>query len=467
METILLDLRYCFRMLRKRPGFTIIAVITLALGIGASTAIFSVVNVVVLNPFPYRNPSQLSLVRQRLPKLGVTDGLRSSGPEFVDLAQSGIFEGVAAWEGVSRNLTGGEEPERIAASKVSTEFSSMLGVEPVLGRVISPEEQGPGGDRVLVIGHALWQRRFGGDLEVVGQTVFLDDEPYTIIGVMPPRFRFDGAEAWFPCLFDFGQSPRSARTFAVLTRLKPGISTAQTEAELEVLARQHEQAYGAGTPEYEGRGLYLQSIAEFYFRTVRTALFILLGAVALVLLISCANVANLLLARSMSRSREIAIRAAMGASRLRIVRQLLTESMVLGVLGGASGLLLAAWGTDGLVALIPPGTLPPGLEVRIDSRVLLFALAISLLTALIFGSGPAFQIARSHVQESLKSGGERATAGRGQRRAQRLLVIAEVSLALIVLVMAGLMVQSFANLMNVDPGLRTERLLTMRINDCH
>jgi predicted permease len=464
MGNLIQDLRYCLRMLRKRPSFTVVAVLTLALGIGASTALFSIVNVVILNPFPYNDPSRLFFIRQSLPKIGVQEQFRASGPEFVDFAQSGILERVAAFEPVSRNLTGNEEPERVAAAKVSTEFFPMLGVQPQLGRTIQPEEQGPNGARVLVISHALWQRRFGGDRRVLGQQVALDDEPFTVIGVMPPRFRFDEAEAWFPFPFDFNQGQRSGRQFAILGRTKLEKTIDQTKAELETLARQNEQAYGNTNPEYSGRGIYLQQISELYFGPVRRALFVLLGAVALVLLIACANIANLLLARSMARSHEIAVREAMGANRLRILRQLLTESTVLALSGGMLGLLVASWGTQALVALIPTGTIPPGVEIGMDARVMLFTLSISLLTALVFGLWPAIQMSRPLVQETFKSGSQRATAGGRHRRAQNLLVVAEVSLSLILLVMAGLMVRSFAKLTNIDTGMDSKNVLSMRIN---
>lgn len=463
MHQLLQDLRYCFRMLRQRPSFTIVAVATLALGIGASTAIFSIVNVVILNPFPYPDPERLVLVRQQLPQIGVSDQLRSSGPEFVDLVQSGIFERVAAYEPVSRNLTGSEEPERVAATKVSTDFFPMLGVEPFLGRTILPEEQGPKGQRVLVISHSLWQRRFGGDKAVLGQKVALDDEPFTIVGVMPPKFRYDGSDAWFPFPFDFSQSSRSGRSFPILARTRPG-GLDQLKAQLEALARRDEQTYSSVNPEYQGRSLYVQPISEFYFGVVRKALFILLGAVGLVLLIACANIANLLLARSMGRSQEMAIRLAMGANRLRIIRQLLTESAVLALIGGGLGLMLATWAIQGLVALAPSGTIPPGVEVHMDTRVLLFALATSLLTALVFGLWPALQITRPQVQQALSAGNKRTTATGGQRRAQNFLVVAEVGLSLVLLVMAGLVLRSFLKLTSIDSGMNTSNLLSMRLN---
>jgi putative ABC transport system permease protein len=458
------DLIYCFRMLRKRPSFTIVAVLTLALAIGASTALFSIVNVVVLNPFPYKDPSRLFFVRQSLPKLGVQDQFRASGPEFVDFEKSGIFERVTAWESVSRNLAGSDEPERVAAGKVSTEFFNMLGVEPLLGRTILPSEQGPNGQRVLVISYGLWQRRFGGDSAVLGRQISLDDEPFTIIGVMPPQFRFEEAQAWFPCPFDFAQGSRNARAFAIVGRLRSDITLEQANAALANLARQNEQDFAGTNQEYAGRGIYMQPFAEFYLGPVRKALLILLGAVALVLLIACANIANLLLAKSMSRAHEIAIRKSMGASRARIIRQLLIESAVLALLGGGLGLLIASWGTRGLMNFIPTGTIPTGLDIAMNMQVLLFTLGVSLLTAFIFGLWPAIQGSRTQTREALQTASQRATAGVAARRAQSVLVVAEVGLSLVLLVMAGLMIRSFAKLTHIDPGMSTTNVLSMRIN---
>ena len=458
------DLIYCFRMLRKRPSFTVVAVLTLALAIGASTALFSIVNVVVLNPFPYKDPARLFFVRQSFPKIGIQDQFRASGPEFVDFTNSGIFERVAAFEAVSRNLTGSDEPERVAAAKVSTEFFPMLGVEPLLGRTIAAAEQGPNGQRVLVISHGLWQRRFGGDRSVLGQTVSLDDEPFTIIGVMPPQFRFEEQQAWFPFPFDFNQLQRGGRAYAIVGRTSSATNVQQVNAALTKLARQNEQDFIGTNQEYAGRGIFVQPMAEFYFGPVRKALFILLGAVALVLLIACANIANLLLAKSMGRSHEIAIRTAMGASRARIIRQMLVESAVLGLLGGAFGLLIASWGTRALLNFIPTGTIPAGVDVTMNTQVLVFTLAVSLVTAFIFGLWPAIQGSRTQTREALQSASQRTTAGIGFRRAQNVLVVAEVGLSLILLVMAGLMIRSFAKLTNIDPGMSTSNVMSMRIN---
>ena len=458
------DVIYCFRMLRKRPSFTIVAVLTLALAIGASTALFSIVNVVVLNPFPYKDSARLFFVRQSLPKIGVQDQFRASGPEFVDFAKSGVFERVAAFESVSRNLTGIDEPERVAAAKVSSEFFNMLGVEPLIGRTIAPNEQGPNGQRVLVISYGLWQRRFGGDKAVLGQKVSLDDEPFTIIGVMPPQFRFDEAQAWFPFPFDLGEAQRNGRSFAIVGRINAGTNVQQANAVLANLARQNEHDFAGTNPEYAGRGVYLQPLTEFYFGPVRKALFILMAAVALVLLIACANIANLLLARSMGRSHEIAIRNAMGASRARIIRQMLIESAILGLLGGGLGLLIASWGTRGLVNLVPTGIIPAGVDIAMNVSVLLFTLGVSLVTAFVFGLWPAIQGSRTQTREALQLSGQRTTAGIGARRAQSVLVVAEVALSLVLLVMAGLMIRSFARLTNVDPGMSTANVMSMRLN---
>jgi putative ABC transport system permease protein len=464
MRTLWQDLRYGARMLWKSRGFASIAVITLALGIGASAAIFSVVDVVILDPFPYRDHTRLYLVGQSLPKIGVTEQMRASGPEFDDLTKRQIFENVAAWEPVSRNLTGGQEPVRVQPAKVSAEFFSMLGVAPMMGRVILPEDQGPNGERVLVISHSLWQRRFGGDPNVLGKTVALDDEPYTIVGVMPPKFWFEGNEGWFPFPFDLDKQARRGRQFLVLAKLKPSVTAAQASAELELLARQNEQSFTAANPEYVGRGLYLQPYREWVYGSMRRTSLILFGAVGVVLLIACANIANLLLARAAARGPEISIRAALGAGRLRIVRQLLTESMLLSIIGGMLGVLVAVWGVSAIVAILPPNAIPTGVDIGVDARVLLFTTGASLLTSMIFGLWPALQISRPETQESLKSGAQRTTASRRNRRLQRALVVAEVSLSLVLLVMAGLMLRTFAKLTNVDTGFDTENLLSMRLN---
>jgi predicted permease len=458
------DIRYSLRMLIKNPAFTIAAILTLALGIGANTAIFSVVDTVLLNPFPYRDHTRLMIIRQSLPTIGVQEQIRASSPEVAEFRdQTSAFEQVAAWEPVSRNLTGGQEPERISAAKVSADFFPTLGIDPLMGRAITAGDQGAKGERVLVLSHGLWQRRFGGE-DVLGQKVALDDEPYTVVGVMPQQFRFETAEAWFPFPFEMGQGPRSARAFMAMGRLKPAVDIEQANAELELIARRQEQELASATPEYAGRKISLVPLLDFTLGSVQTALLVLLGAVGLVLLIACANIANLLLARAVSREREIAIRQALGANRSRIIRQMLTESGVLALLGGGLGLLLAVWSLDALVALVPVGSIPPGVDVSVDARVLLFTLAVSLATALIFGLWPALQASKVSLNESLKEGSQKTTVSYRNRRAQSLLVVTEVGLSLLLLIMAGLMLKSFARLTRVDPGFDPENVVSMRIN---
>ncbi|MBO0862810.1 MAG: ABC transporter permease, partial [Chloracidobacterium sp.] len=359
----------------------------------------------------------------------------------------------------------GQQPERVAPAKVSAEFFTMLGIAPMLGRVIQPEDEGPKGRNVLVISYSLWQRLFGGDPNALGKKVALDDEPYTIIGVMPPRFWFEGRDSWFPFPFNFDDVTRnSGRNFPALAKLKAGVSETQARAELELLARRNERAFAAINPDYIGRSLYLQPYREFVYGSMSRTSLILFGAVGLVLLIACANIANLLLARAAARGPDVAIRSALGASRYRIVRQLLTESLLLSIFSGLLGLLIAVLGIDAIVALAPTGGVPAGVEIGVDTLVLLFTMGISLLTSIIFGLWPALRISMTETQESLKSGAQRTMGGRGNRRLQRALVVAEVSLSLVLLVVAGLMLRSFAKLTSVDTGLDTENLLSMRLN---
>jgi putative ABC transport system permease protein len=465
LEELGQDLHYGVRMLMKKPRFTLIAVITLALGIGANTALFSVVNVVLLNPFPYPDHSRIHYVWQRIPKIGVQKRFGVTGPEFTEISQSKIFERVAAVnKTLSRNLTGGQEPERIAAAMVSADFFPLLGVNPLLGRAIDAEDQVPQGARMLVINHGLWQRRFGGNTDVIGQKVFLDDEPYTIAGVMPPHFYFDDREAFFPFLFDLSREPRQSQVYALLARLKSGVSVDQANAELEVIARNQEQAHGNSQPEYAGRSLHLQPISEFYFDQINQVLVVLLGVVGLVLLIACANIANLLLARATARTREIALRAAMGAGRFRIVRQLLTESMALALFGGALGVLLAILGVDAIVALIPPGAIPTGLHISINGQVLFITFIVSIMSALTFGLWPALSLSKPDLNNALKEGARQTSAALRHARARSMLVVFQVAISLLLLVIAGLTVRSLARLLSIDPGFNPENVLTMRLN---
>ncbi len=465
LEQLGQDLHYGVRMLMKKPGFTLIAVITLALGIGANTAIFSVANVVLLNPFPYPDHSRIYYVYQRFPKIGEQERYGASGPEFTDLTQSKIYDRIAAVNRtLSRNLTGGPEPERIMAAMVSADFFSLLGVNPLLGRTINAPDQGPQGARVLVINHGLWQRRFGGNPEVIGQKVFLDDEPYTIVGVMPPNFFYYDRDAWFPFLYDLNQLPRQIRDTGVLVRLKPGVSLDQANADLELMARNQEQALGNSQPEYIGRGIYLRPYRDGYSDQINQVLYVLLGAVGLVLLMACANIANLLLARATARTREIALRMALGAGRFRIVRQLLTESLALALFGGALGVLLAFLGVDAIVALIPPGAIPAGLHININGQVLFGAFIVSLMSAPTFGLWPALSLSKPDLNNALKEGARQTSAGLRHARARGVLVVFQVAISLFLLVIAGLTARSLIRLMNVDPGFNSENVLTMRLN---
>jgi putative ABC transport system permease protein len=372
------------------------------------------------------------------------------------------FEQIAAFNSnLSRNLTGGLEPERITAARVSGDLFPMLGVKPLLGRTINENDQGPEGERVLVINHSLWQRRFGGNPEVIGQKVFLDDAPFTVIGVMPKNFYFMEREAFMPYEHHLSQAQDK---FMVLARLKSNVPVDQANAELEVIARNQEKALANIQPEYIGRGIYLKPISEFYFNQINKVVIVLLGAVGLILLIACANVANLLLARATARTREIALRAALGAGRIRIIRQLLTESLVMALLGGAVGVLLAFLGSKAIVSFIPAGQIPSALEIKINGQVLLGAFLISLVSALLFGLWPALRLSKPDLNNALKEGSQ-TSAGVGSYGGTRsLLVVFQVAISLVLLVTAGLMVRSMVRLLFVDPGFNPENILTMRLN---
>ena len=465
METLWQDLRYGVRMLGKSPAFTAIAVLTLALGIGANTAIFSVVNGVLLHPLPYEDPDRLVVVWNELPQEGLPQ-LWFSEPELIDYRQrQQSFEGMAAFSGGGGNLTGSGEPLRVTAANVSANFFPLLRVDAFLGRTFTPEEDTPRNDRVTVLGHGFWQRRFGGDPTIIGETVSLSDNPYTVVGVMPSGFAFpDGdVDLWTPLAIDTADpNGRGSHYLRVLARLKSGVTFEQASADMHNIAKQMEQDY----PDYyrpdRAWNTYLVPLHESEVGEVRPALLVLLGAVGFVLLIACANVANLLLARAAVREKEVAIRAALGAGRLRIVRQLLTESVLLALVGGAAGLLLAFWSLRVLVAL-GPENLPRLEEIGIDAGVLGFTMGVSLLTGIVFGLVPALHASRPDLHDALKEGG-RSAAGAGHHRLRGLLVVSEVALSLVLLIGAGLMIKSFYRLLQVDPGYRTENVLTFRLS---
>src|SRR5262245_27010343 len=470
-EEIFQDLRYGVLRLRKQPGFFVVIILTLGLGIGANTAIFSIVNPVLLNPFPYRDHSRLMIIGQNLPQIGLDRGLYFSGPEYIDIKeQNRSFDHVAAWEQVRRNLTDEihpGRPEPIMAAKVSGELFRMLGVEPVLGRAITAADQGPNVSPVLVIGYGLWQRRFGGEAGVIGRVVTLDDVRYTITGVMPPNFCFgfrNDNEAWFPFPIDLNQVSRAERAYCLVARLKTDVSTEQAQSDLRLIARHWEKEFIAIHPEYAGAAPTLIALIEFILGIVRQALLVLSAAVGLMLLIACANVAGLLLANAIFREKEMAIRVALGAGRRRIVQQLLTESVLISLCGGVLGLLIAYCGLQLLQAITPAEAIPAGAVIKIDTTVLFFTLAVSLLSALIFGLWPALHTRRSSLHQSLQETGRDADASRPGKRAQRWLVIGEVAVSLILLVVAGLMLRSFERLMHVELGFNSDNLITARLN---
>jgi putative ABC transport system permease protein len=466
MGALLQDIRYGARMLWKSPGFTLVAIFTLALGIGANSAIFSVVNTVLLRPLAFRNPETLVRVKGELKKQGV-DLEPLSYPDFVDLkAQSQALEHVAAYTQTTGALTGGSEPERLRGANVSADLFPLLGVEPFIGRAFSPEEDRVGSNAVVVLSHALWQRRFGSDPRVVGQEIMLNGRSTTVVGVMPPDFNFPIQSAqrdyWMPLAPSVGEraEQRGSHYLNVIGRLKPGYTLAQAEGETVALSKRLEEQYAETNT---GFSLAVVSAHEDVVKDVKPALLILLGAVGFVLLIACANVANLLLARAAGRAKEIAIRTALGAGRLRIVRQLLTESVLLSLVGGTLGLLIAVWGVDLLVAS-SPADIPRVKEIGLDMRVLVFTLLISVVTGIIFGLVPALQSSKLDLNESLKEGGRGSTEGLRRNRVRSLLVVSEVALSLVLLISAGLLIKSFMRLRDVNPGFNPNNVLAVNIS---
>ncbi len=469
MSSFLLhDLRYAWRLLRKTPGFTTVAVLALALGVGANTAIFSVVDAVLLRPLPYHDPSQLVKIWGRFEGIGIPNNQNwISPPEFADFRTlSHAFSNIAAIQSDSFNIAGGRVPERVGAAEVSASLFPMLGVQAKLGRVFLPEEEQPGRNYVVLLSEGLWRRRFGADPGVVGSKLRVNGLSALVVGVLPGSFQFPSeAEAWAPLAFsndDLSPSSRGGHGLEVLARIKPGLSLAQARADMASVSRRMiEQNAGYPYKQYNF-GLILTPLLEEMVGDTKTALWILMGAVALVLLIACANVANLLLARASAREREMAIRAAVGASRRRLACQLLTESTLLGLVGGAAGLLLGRWGLAALTNLAAE-TFPRIAGAHLNGGVLAFTLLVSVGASLLFGMAPVFQAAQV-THESLKDGGRGSTAGRGALSLRRALVVAEVALSLMLLTGAGLLLRSFVRLMEVDPGFRPDGVLTMRIS---
>ena len=469
MQTFWQDLRYGGRMLVKKPGFTLVAILTLALGIGANTAIFTVSNAALLRPLPYQDAEQLAVVAttMRRDKVEVRS---TSYPDFADWRdQNTVFEHLAARTSPSFTLTGGAGPERVDGELVSADYFPLLRARAAMGRTFLPEEdRTPDTHRVAVVGYGLWQRRFGGSSALVGRTIQLNGADYTVVGIMPEGFRgvSDQAEIWLPMMMNssvrgVGQlKERDQRWLSTVARLKPGVTLAQAQAEMDAITRRLEQAYPDSN---RNRGARVTLLHERFFGSLQLTLWVLLGAVGCVLLVACANVANLQLQRASARASEMAVRLALGATPRRLIRQLLTESLLLALAGGALGVLLALWSVDFLIKLSPV-TFPSFVNLTLDARVLGFSLLISVLTGALFGLAPALQAARPALNETLKAGGRNSSGGLGRNRLLGSLVVSEIALALTLLIGAGLMIRSLQRLQAVDPGFDSERLLTMRIS---
>ncbi len=456
------DLRIAFRQLCKSPGFTTVAVMTLALGIGVNTMVFSLVNAVVLRPFPFRDPAGLVFLDENNPRQGF-DRLGIAYPDYLDWRQQNtVFEDIGVYGHTAYTLTGRDQPERLLGVEVSASLFALLGVQPLVGRPFTSGEDQPGAAPVALISHGLWQRRFGGDTNLLGQVLTLDGRSHTVVGIMPPGFAFpETAELWTPLIVDNPESQRSSHTYAGLARLKRGITIGQARTEMAEIARRIAVAHPK--TDHTDVGVVLGPLRDEWVGEWSVRAWLLLGAASFVLAIACANVANLLLARALARRKEFAVRAALGATRWRTTRQLLIESLLFSVAAALVGLGLSRSGVDAFLAVIPE-PIPFWVQFTVDGRVLAFTLAVALATSVLFGLAPAWRAAQTDLNETLKENARSATASRTRRRLRTALVVTEVALAVVLLSGAGLMIVSFLRLQQVNPGFNPEHVVVVDLS---